>query len=102
MLVDISFLTDILMQNLLDTHDFRTHKCTKIYNKFLRPLHYPFHGSRMHMHIFYQGYQELNHVVMPDFLLSIIGVLVDVSRDAKLLLIDSLIFLHLSFLNYWF
>ena len=34
MLVDISFLTDILMQNLLDIHDFRTHKCTIIYNKF--------------------------------------------------------------------
>ena len=77
MLVDISFWADILMQNLLDTHDFRTHKCTRIYNKFLRPLYYPFHGSRMHMHIFYQGYQELNHVVMPDFLLSIMRVLVD-------------------------
>ena len=77
MLVDISFLTGILMQNLLDIHDFRTHKCTEIYNKFLRPLYYLYHGSRMHMHIFCQGYQESIHVVMPDFLLAIMRVLVD-------------------------
>ncbi|MCH7076172.1 hypothetical protein, partial [Escherichia coli] len=38
--------------------------------------------------------------------ISIVSVLIiflcDVSRDAKLLLIDSLIFLYLSFLNYEF